>query len=311
MNYKESILEKKIKNNLLMGTRFYTKEEDEYLRRNYLTKSKAEMAKEINRTPKSIEKRLLSVLKLKKSYKDMGLTRRRESGERNNKLRNKLKGQVPEEWFTYPSSHDEATRLQSDYYFTGRKCENGHLSIRRTAGRGCLGCDKKRSAIQRKNPDWQIWRRKYRKTSQSKEIERRVRRERMKDPAFHIRVNASARIASAMKRENRYKPVTAEKLIGCNWDDFIIHVTNQFSQNMRLDNYGLDGWHLDHIRPCDSFNLLEDEQLYVCFNWRNYQPLWGSENLEKQNFYTEQDEKLWINRMRKLGYEGSLFPIYE
>ena len=70
-----------------MGTRFYTKEEDEYLRRNYLTKSKAEMAKEINRTPKSIEKRLLSVLKLKKSYKDMGLTRRRESGERNNKLR--------------------------------------------------------------------------------------------------------------------------------------------------------------------------------------------------------------------------------
>ncbi len=44
--------------------RFYTEEEDDYLRNNYLTKSKAEMAKDLNRTYKSIEKRLLSVLKL-------------------------------------------------------------------------------------------------------------------------------------------------------------------------------------------------------------------------------------------------------
>ena len=77
--------------------RFYTKEEDDYLRNNYLTKSKAEMAKDLNRTYKSIEKRLLSVLKLKKSYKDMGLTRRKESGERNSKKRKKLKGMVPNE----------------------------------------------------------------------------------------------------------------------------------------------------------------------------------------------------------------------
>ena len=58
--------------------RFYTKEEDDYLRNNYLTKSKAEMAKDLNRTYKSIEKRLLSVLKLKKSYKDLGLTRKKK-----------------------------------------------------------------------------------------------------------------------------------------------------------------------------------------------------------------------------------------
>ena len=84
--------------------KFYTKEEDEYLKNNYLTKSKAEMAKDLNRTYKSIEKRLLSVLKLKKSYKDMGLTRRKESGERNSKTREKFKGIVPHDWFKYPQN---------------------------------------------------------------------------------------------------------------------------------------------------------------------------------------------------------------
>ena len=290
--------------------RFYTKEEDDYLRNNYLTKSKAEMAKDLNRTYKSIEKRLLSVLKLKKSYKDMGLTRRKESGERNSKTREKLKGLVPDTWFKYPSSHDEATRLKIDHYFTGRKCENGHFDLRRTAGRGCLACNRDQSSKQRKYPLWKAWRREHRKKPEQRKYENKQRARRMDDPAFHIRANASARIAAAMNRENRYKPATAEKLIGCSWDDFIIHVSKQFDENMTLRNYGLDGWHLDHIRPCGSFDLLDDKQLYVCFNWRNYQPLWGVENQEKQDFYTKEDEKLWVKRMRDLGFEGELFLKY-
>ena len=80
---------------------------------------------------------------------------------------------------------------------------------------------------------------------------------------------------------------------------------------MTLNNYGLKGWHLDHIRPCESFDLLDDKQLYVCFNWRNYQPLWGLENLEKQDFYTKDDEEVWIRRMRELGFEGELFTLYK
>jgi len=291
--------------------KFYTKEEDEYLKNNYLTKSKAEMAKDLNRTYKSIEKRLLSVLKLKKSYRDMGLTRRKESGERNSKTREKFKGMVPDDWFKYPSSHDEATRLKIDYYFTGRKCENGHLSIRRTAGRGCLACNREQSVIQRQSKEWKEWRKKHRKKPEQRKKQNEERAKRKEDPAFHIRVNASARIAAAMNRKNRYKPATAEKLIGCSWDDFIIHVAKQFSEGMTLNNYGLNGWHLDHIRPCESFDLLDDKQLYVCFNWRNYQPLWGLENLEKQDFYTKDDEEVWIRRMRELGFKGELFTLYK
>ena len=278
--------------------RYYTKEEDIYLKKNYLTKSKEEMAKDLNRTYKSIEKRLLSVLKLKKSYEDMGFTRRKESGERNNKTRLKLKGKVPDQWFRYPSSHDEAVQKQSIYYFTGIKCEGGHFDIRRTAGRGCLACNRNSASIQRGNTEWREWRKKYRK------------RRNEEDPQFHIRYNTSARITEAMRSEGRSKPARAEKIIGTSWTKFLDHIEKQFKKNMNFENYGNDGWHLDHVRPCASFDLLNDEQVFVCFNWRNYQPLWAEENMSKSDNYSKEDEKLWIKRMRDLSFEGEIFSLY-
>tara|TARA_Y200000002_G_scaffold336596_1_gene304828 strand:- start:651 stop:1340 length:690 start_codon:yes stop_codon:yes gene_type:complete len=165
--------------------RYYTKEEDDYLKKNYLTKSKEEMGKDLNRTYKSIEKRLLSVLKLKKTYEDMGSTRRKESGERNSQTRLKLKGKVPDDWFNYPSSHDEATQSKSDYYFSGRKCVNGHFDLRRTAGRGCLACNRDQASIQRINPIWKEWRRQYRKKPEIRQKEYAYQVKRMQeDPAF-------------------------------------------------------------------------------------------------------------------------------
>ena len=79
---------------------------------------------------------------------------------------------------------------------------------------------------------------------------------------------------------------------------------------MTLQNHGMDGWHLDHVRPCASFDLLDDKQVFVCFNWRNYQPMWGVENMSKQDNYSEEDEKNWVKRMRDLGFEGELYLKY-
>ena len=83
---------------------------------------------------------------------------------------------------------------------------------------------------------------------------------------------------------------------------------------MTMENYGLTGWHLDHCRPVMSFkdkNIDEDETVQrVAFNWRNYQPLWGSENQSKNDEWNEEMEKEWINRMRTLGWEGELFRCF-
>lgn len=59
------------------------------------------------------------------------------------------------------------------------------------------------------------------------------------------------------------------------------HLESLFKPGMSWENYGIDGWHIDHKRPCASFNLTCPEQQRVCFHFSNLQPLWAKENMEK------------------------------
>ena len=81
---------------------------------------------------------------------------------------------------------------------------------------------------------------------------------------------------------------------------------------MNWDNKGGDnGWDIDHIRPCHTFNMSKKEERLVCFNWRNLQPLWAEDNRFKKNGnYSKEDEKNWMKIMMDLGFEGDLFLKY-
>lgn len=43
--------------------------------------------------------------------------------------------------------------------------------------------------------------------------------------------------------------------------------------------------HIDHIRPCCSFDLSNEDELKKCFHYTNLQPLWASDNLKKGGKY--------------------------
>ena len=71
-----------------------------------------------------------------------------------------------------------------------------------------------------------------------------------------------------------------------------------------------DKWELDHIRPISTFDLLNEEQRKLCFNYANLQPIWKEDNRNKRDSYCLNDEFKWVHVMRESGYEGELFTKY-
>ena len=128
-----------------------------------------------------------------------------------------------------------------------------------------------------------------------------------KDINFLLISNLRTLTKGAIKRGGTETETKTIKLIGCSLEECREHIENQFDEKMDWTNWDRDGWHLDHIRPCSSFNMFFEEQQYVCFNWRNLQPLWWYENINKKDNYQAHDEENWEKIMRDLGYEGELF----
>jgi hypothetical protein len=46
-------------------------------------------------------------------------------------------------------------------------------------------------------------------------------------------------------------------------------------------DHGLRGWHIDHIVPCASFNLMDVDEQKRCFHYTNLQALWAKANISK------------------------------
>ena len=55
----------------------------------------------------------------------------------------------------------------------------------------------------------------------------------------------------------------------------------QFLPGMTWDNHG--EWHIDHIRPCASFDFSDPQQQKECSHYSNLQPLWAKDNLSKSD----------------------------
>lgn len=81
----------------------------------------------------------------------------------------------------------------------------------------------------------------------------------------------------------KLKAATTMELVGCSADDLRAHLERQFTDGMTWGNYG--DWHVDHVRPCSSFELTDPAQQRECFHWSNLQPLWAPDNLSKGSLH--------------------------
>lgn len=97
------------------------------------------------------------------------------------------------------------------------------------------------------------------------------------DPAYTVVLRLRARVRHAIR--GGQKAARTMDLLGCDRPTLLAHLESRFQPGMTWENRSL--WHIDHIRPCASFDLLDPEQQRICFHYTNLQPLWAADNLKK------------------------------
>lgn len=134
----------------------------------------------------------------------------------------------------------------------------------------------------------------YRKTHPSTPEQRKVRREQRKqrlEENPHLKIAKSIRCRIRKVLKGKSKSAKTLKLLGCDFEFFKLHLESYFTEGMSWDNYGKgEGkWCIDHIVPCNLYDLNITEHQENCFHFSNQQPLWWIENNEKGDRLLEHD----------------------
>lgn len=216
------------------------------------------------------------------------------------------------------STRSAAKEAGEKHYFTGKPCKHGHVTTRLTSTGGCLECYRILQANRRAtDPEYRArqaelrdrWaasergkamsaasRKRRRDAIRAQERERRAdgrykgqRRARYHStlkncPQYRIRHNIASRIRGILKGEMRGHTVSRIlRLCGYRIPELKAHLEKQFLPGMSWDNYGLGGWHIDHIVPASSFDQADDEQFATCWALANLRPTWAAENIQKSS----------------------------
>ena len=113
-----------------------------------------------------------------------------------------------------------------------------------------------------------------------KEKQKRYRIERCKtDPGYKLGFDVRCRIRQALKSIGQGKTKRTVRYLHCTLQELKEYLEVKFKPGMTWNNHGK--WHIDHRRPCASFDLTKEEDIKMCFHYTNLQPLWGAENLRK------------------------------
>ena len=122
---------------------------------------------------------------------------------------------------------------------------------------------------------------KFKAREYKKENRDKIKHERKHNPKVKLPHIIGKTINMKLKKAGAKKSQATAKYLGCTIAELMTHLENQFQEGMSWDNHGFYGWHIDHKKPCASFDLTDEEQAKQCFHYTNLQPLWAEDNLRK------------------------------
>jgi hypothetical protein len=103
-------------------------------------------------------------------------------------------------------------------------------------------------------------------------IKKRIRKNEVRrykeDPNFRILKNIRRRIGFYLNGMYK-KSKRSKELLGCSVDYLKNYLSCKFENGMTWENYG--EWHIDHIKPCSSFDFSDPKQQEQCFHYSNLQ----------------------------------------
>ena len=110
------------------------------------------------------------------------------------------------------------------------------------------------------------------------------KKKRKNDLAYKVMENCRRRINNALHNIGVKKGKKTLELLGIPNIEFLWdYLEKKFTKGMTKENYGK--WEMDHIKPCSLFNLVNEKDRLICFNYKNLQPLWRKDNRKKSNKY--------------------------
>lgn len=114
--------------------------------------------------------------------------------------------------------------------------------------------------------------------------------EKVKAIGLKHRSTPSAKIHNAVRAAVHYSLTKGTKagrktfdLLNYGVEELRTHLEERFTDGMSWENYGKEGWEIDHIFPLSSFKIETPECPDFRRAWAlsNLQPLWGEENRSK------------------------------
>jgi len=173
-------------------------------------------------------------------------------------------------------------QLKSFTEFHKRKdCKDGY----RSRCKNCRNEDNRK--YHHSTPELQKAREKRYRKSNSDKVRKAKRKyiakRRVYDTSYRILIDTRSRIIHALNGSNKSK--STRELIGCTIEELKVHlqqtaISNGY-KNFNIDSYSGKDYHVDHIKPCSSFNLEDKEEQRKCFHYTNLQILTAEENLIK------------------------------
>lgn len=119
---------------------------------------------------------------------------------------------------------------------------------------------------------------KKRNSEEYRSYARAYKKKYLSDPKNKLAHNLRHRIRKALKGNKTNSHI---KELGCSVSELKTYLESLFQPGMSWENYG--EWHIDHIKPLASFNLLDEKEFCKAANYKNLQPLWAFDNFSKND----------------------------